>query len=364
MKNPTIQHGHLEHNKFALTFDDGPDNYPLENYLQALEQCGAPGTFFFTGEWLDKHPEQAREVLARGHELALHSYHHRRMSQLPKEVFIEEIQENELAYQEATGLAAPSLIRFPYLDHSQENLEWLTELGYFYIAGEDSGDWEGLPSEKIIENSRPFLYQGAIIFFHANDIAQGTPGALKPLIREAQQQGLQPVTVSEMLFDLGLQPKYRSWKINIELPDHIANPPEDWVAIASEAEMLQLASESADWGIPQFPRGASSELTWYKQLQEPMKVANVEERRELFSTRRFANQYWGYFRAGVQDKEFVLLDFAAKEAQADTLVYLLRWAAVLAKQEGCQQIIARRDIRRLQRMCQQLGWQASVIIDG
>ena len=50
---------------FALTFDDGPDRVPLNGWLTALERGGARGTFFFTGEWFDRHPKLARAIVAR-----------------------------------------------------------------------------------------------------------------------------------------------------------------------------------------------------------------------------------------------------------------------------------------------------------
>ncbi len=203
---------------FALTFDDGPHNLPLENWLDALEQCGALGTFFFTGEWIDKNQDKARMIIARGHELAPHSYHHRRMGEIPKDVFLEEMKQTELAYQEATGLPCPTFFRFPYLHFRQENLDWLSELGYIDIEGDDSGDWAAPTPQQIIETSEPYLKNGAILVFHANDVAKGTPAVLQPLIRTAQDQGLKPVKVSEILAGLNITPSYRAWKIAIEVP--------------------------------------------------------------------------------------------------------------------------------------------------
>src|SRR5690606_5386815 len=104
-------------------------------------------------------------ILERGHELAPHSYHHRRMAEIPKDVFLDEIKLTELAYQEATGKSCPTFMRFPYLSFREENLDWLSDLGYVDIEGDDSGDWAGLTSQQIVKNVTPFFKNGAVVVF-------------------------------------------------------------------------------------------------------------------------------------------------------------------------------------------------------
>ncbi|MBS4223643.1 polysaccharide deacetylase family protein [Lederbergia citrea] len=364
MNSPQIYRGNPDKQHFALTFDDGPNKLPLENWLEALEQCGAPGTFFFTGEWIDKNPEKAREIIARGHELAPHSYHHRRMGEIPKNVFFEEMKLTELAYQEATGSPCPTFFRFPYLHFREENLNWLTELGYVDIEGDDSRDWAGITSQQIIDNSKPFLKNGTILVFHANDIAKDTPGAIKPLIRSGIEKGLKPVKISEILEGLSAPPSHRKWKISIDVPvvDNEYTI-QEWKPIHSSEDLHQLALETMDWGIAQTPSGMDSEQKWLKHLSESLVINGVVEDRQLFSGWYMADHYWGYARLAIDGEELILLDFATREAQADALVYLLRWAAKTATDLGCKRISATRDMRRLEKMCQQLGWKSNIELD-
>lgn len=63
--------GHL-----ALTFDDGPDPVSTLPFLDALDVLGWRATFFMLGEMAAAHPEVAREVARRGHEIAVHGYAH------------------------------------------------------------------------------------------------------------------------------------------------------------------------------------------------------------------------------------------------------------------------------------------------
>ncbi|MBW7460929.1 hypothetical protein K0U00_43430, partial [Paenibacillus sepulcri] len=130
-----------------------------------------------------------------------------------------------------------------------------------------------------------------------------------------------------------------------------------------EEDLRRLAYESADWRVPQFTSSYASERDWYEHLRTPLSRGAVMENRELLSVRHFSDSCWGYVRAGVDGDTLVLMDYAAKETQADTLVYLLRWAAQASMRLGCTRIEAGRDIRRMSEMCRQLGWKAELVQD-
>jgi peptidoglycan/xylan/chitin deacetylase (PgdA/CDA1 family) len=361
MPRESLYRGNPSHNICAFTFDDGPNTLPVELWLDALEQGGAIGTFFFTGEWIDRHPAKAREIMTRGHILAPHSYHHRRMDQVPKPVFFEELRLTELAYQEATGLPCPTFMRFPYYSYTAETLEWLAEWGYTDIEGDDSGDWAGITASEIVDIVQPVLQNGSIVIQHSNDIAKESPNALKILIRSAYEKGLTPVGVPEMMKSAGIRPGHRSWKISIETPAAVEFSVEDWRLLENDQELRQLAYETAEWNIPQYTSAFQSEREWCEHLASPLQTQTVTEDRDLFSVRHFSESYWGYLRAGVREQTLVLMDYAAKEAQADTLVYLLRWAAQQAQRLNCDRIEARLDIRRMDIMCRQLGWKSEIM---
>ncbi|GGQ72292.1 polysaccharide deacetylase family protein [Streptomyces flaveolus] len=62
----------------ALTFDDGPDPASTPRFLEALDVLGVRATFFVLGENVVRHPATARELVRRGHELAVHGWSHDR----------------------------------------------------------------------------------------------------------------------------------------------------------------------------------------------------------------------------------------------------------------------------------------------
>ncbi|MFA3873282.1 polysaccharide deacetylase family protein [Streptomyces sp. MMCC 100] len=62
----------------ALTFDDGPDPVSTPHFLDVLDVLGVRATFFVLGENAVRHPAVARELVRRGHELAVHGWRHDR----------------------------------------------------------------------------------------------------------------------------------------------------------------------------------------------------------------------------------------------------------------------------------------------
>jgi peptidoglycan/xylan/chitin deacetylase (PgdA/CDA1 family) len=62
----------------ALTFDDGPDPVSTPRFLDLLDELGVRATFFVLGSRVARHPRVAAETAARGHEVAVHGWAHRR----------------------------------------------------------------------------------------------------------------------------------------------------------------------------------------------------------------------------------------------------------------------------------------------
>src|SRR3954451_23904838 len=61
----------------ALTFDDGPHPQGTPAVMEALAAAGATATFFLVGEQVERRPALAAELVAAGHEVALHGHRHR-----------------------------------------------------------------------------------------------------------------------------------------------------------------------------------------------------------------------------------------------------------------------------------------------
>jgi peptidoglycan/xylan/chitin deacetylase (PgdA/CDA1 family) len=89
---PLFSRGHTGRPVVSLTFDDGPDPMTTRPLLQLLERHAAKATFFVTGERAARHGDLMAEILACGHDVGNHSYHHdpflmlRRVETLHREI--------------------------------------------------------------------------------------------------------------------------------------------------------------------------------------------------------------------------------------------------------------------------------------
>ena len=59
-----------------LTFDDGPIPSVTPKLLDILEQEKVHATFFMVADNVTKHPEIYHRVVANGHKVGNHTYHH------------------------------------------------------------------------------------------------------------------------------------------------------------------------------------------------------------------------------------------------------------------------------------------------
>ncbi|WP_255946654.1 polysaccharide deacetylase family protein [Streptomyces odontomachi] len=97
----------------ALTFDDGPDRLSTPHFLKALDARGVHATFFVLGSMLVRAPGVAREMVAAGHEIGIHGWHHRPLLLRGPRATHEDLARARDAVAGITG-EPPRLFRPPY----------------------------------------------------------------------------------------------------------------------------------------------------------------------------------------------------------------------------------------------------------
>lgn len=97
----------------ALTFDDGPTKRATEKIISLLGQENVKATFFLTGQGIEQNPVQARQLLAAGHQIANHSYSHRRMAFISYQAVVDEIQKTNQLIR-SVGYTDEIVFRPPY----------------------------------------------------------------------------------------------------------------------------------------------------------------------------------------------------------------------------------------------------------
>lgn len=117
---PVINRGNTGKNLVALTFDDGPSEPVTKQILDLLDKYSVPATFFVTGLNAARLPEIIKEIIARGHTIGNHSFHHDPFLMLKgSEVIYQEIYTvreilqkmgvHTLAFRPPVGIVNPKL---------------------------------------------------------------------------------------------------------------------------------------------------------------------------------------------------------------------------------------------------------------
>ncbi|MGG6311110.1 polysaccharide deacetylase family protein [Paenibacillus macerans] len=187
----------------ALTFDDGPDPRFTPQVLDALSREGVKATFFVVGARAKKFPGLLRRIHNEGHLVGNHSFSHPSFRNRSVKQFQTEILRTEKVIQRTIGYR-PKLIRPPYGEIKEEQVQWAKKNGYKIVNWNvDSLDWKGLDKAKVKANVVNAVGPGAIILHHAgggvgSDLS-GTIQALPEIIAALRAQGYHFVDLSELL---------------------------------------------------------------------------------------------------------------------------------------------------------------------
>jgi peptidoglycan/xylan/chitin deacetylase (PgdA/CDA1 family) len=184
----------------ALTIDDGPWPKTTAEMLDILKQNHVKATFFWVGSALQENPEIAKRVVAEGHAIGNHTWHHwyRKMDEATAKSEIEKT--NELIYK-TTGVKT-SFFRPPggYLNNglaayakSQKNSVVMWSVT---SADTDPRAKYQVFVKNVIRDAKP----GAIVLMHdGGGNRERTVKALPAIVSGLKQQGYRFVTVPELL---------------------------------------------------------------------------------------------------------------------------------------------------------------------
>lgn len=155
-----------------LTFDAGYENGYTPAILDTLKKHNVPAAFFVVGNYLETAPELIRRMVAEGHLVGNHTYHHPDMSAISdEETFAKELTAMEEGYKAITGQEMPKLYRPPQGKFSEQNLAAAKELGYkTYFWSLAYVDWyvDKQPTrEEAFNKLIPRVHNGAIVLLHS-----------------------------------------------------------------------------------------------------------------------------------------------------------------------------------------------------
>ncbi len=186
--------------KVALSFDAAWGNEDTQQILDILKEHNIHVTFFMTGGWVEKFPEDVKKIKEAGHDLANHSENHKNMSQLEDADCQTELLKVHEKVKKLTGVDM-ELFRPPYGDYDNHVIQNAKSCGYYTIQWDvDSLDWKDYGVDSIIKTvtEHKNLRNGSIILMHNG--AKYTAEALPKVIEGLKAKGYEIVPISELIY--------------------------------------------------------------------------------------------------------------------------------------------------------------------
>lgn len=200
---PVSSHGPRTGNQVAVTFDDGPNDSASLEVARILDRYGVKGTFFEVGRAVRVRSDVSRRLVADGHLVGNHSYHHDYYG------WLNPLYPELGATQRVIGRDVGVCPRFFRPPHGQRTPLMNLELARRHMVAvtwdTSAGDWATtdahLVAKRILDRVRP----GSIILLHDSldghvDADRGVVVRALPVILDGlERKGLRPVRIDELL---------------------------------------------------------------------------------------------------------------------------------------------------------------------
>jgi len=200
LQGKVLYDGKVNEKAIALTFDDGPWPETTLQMLAILQQNHVKATFFWVGTALQEQPEIAQKVVAAGHAIGNHTWHHWYRS-MDADTAAKEIEDTAALTYRITGVKT-QLFRPPGGFLNNGVAAYAKKQNYAVIMWSVSSadtDWKAAP-EAFTNNVLKGVKPGAIVLMHdGGGNHQKTVQALPAIIMGLKQQGYRFVTVPELL---------------------------------------------------------------------------------------------------------------------------------------------------------------------
>ena len=181
----------------AFSFDDGPWPTYTQAVMSSFEQRGLRSTFFWIGDNVNRYPDIARDVVARGFEVGNHSQtHHYTASTIAREVPIA-----NQTIRNITG-EQPTLFRSPGLTQGESIQNALRDNGMcniFTTVVLGDADLPRASAGTLCSRFANTVHAGEVVLLHDGGSHSQTVRAVPCMLDLALSRGYEIVTVGELL---------------------------------------------------------------------------------------------------------------------------------------------------------------------
>ena len=184
-----------------LTFDAGYENGNTPAILEALKKHDVSATFFVVGNYLETSPELVKQMVAEGHTVGNHTFHHPEMSKISDAAsFEKELKDVETLYQKITGEELNRFYRPPQGKYNTQNLQMAGDLGYktffWSLAYVDWIQDQQPTKEAAFDKLLKRIHPGAVVLLHSTSSTNAQ--ILDELLTKWEEMGYHFAPLSEL----------------------------------------------------------------------------------------------------------------------------------------------------------------------
>ena len=186
----------------AITFDDGPRAATTSALLDGLSQRGVHATFFVIGENVPGHEDLLLRMEREGHQIGLHTFHHRSLAEVNGADFYAEVDKLRETLSALLG-REDFMLRPPFGMITPANR---ARAGAPIILWSvDPEDWSDRDTARQVSVILDAAQDGSIILLH--DIYPASVDTALQVVDALMAQGYKFVTVEELFALRGVTPE-------------------------------------------------------------------------------------------------------------------------------------------------------------
>ena len=186
----------------ALTFDDGPSAVTTPVLLDGLAQRGVHATFFVIGENVEGNELLLQRIEGEGHQVGLHTYHHKSLDQLNSTDFYNEVDRLRETLTALLG-REDFMLRPPY--GMMNTATQARAAAPIVLWSVDPEDWSDRDTARQVSAILDDVHDGDIILLH--DIYAASVDTALQVVDALMAKGFHFVTVEELFAIRGKTPE-------------------------------------------------------------------------------------------------------------------------------------------------------------